>query len=150
MCLCMCVSCSLVSNSLQPHGLGLARLFCPWDSPGKNTGAGCPFPPQEIFLTQGLNPGLLHCRQTLDCVSHREAVWCALPLLFSLGVAPGFSLWWLLLLLSTGSRHSGFSICSLCAQLLHRMRNLSRPGVKPVSPVVAGRFWSTVPPWSPN
>ena len=27
--------------TLQPHGLKPARLFCPWDSPGKNTGGGC-------------------------------------------------------------------------------------------------------------
>ena len=26
---------------------------------------------QEIFLTQGLNPGLLHCRQNLYCLSHQ-------------------------------------------------------------------------------
>ena len=26
---------------------------------------------QEIFLTQGLNPGLLHCRQMLYCLSHQ-------------------------------------------------------------------------------
>ena len=34
---------------------------CPWDSPGKNTGVGCHFLLlQGIFLTQGLNPSLLH------------------------------------------------------------------------------------------
>ena len=30
-----------MSDSLQPHGLELARLLYPWDSPGKNTGVGC-------------------------------------------------------------------------------------------------------------
>ena len=36
---------SAVSDSLQSHGLQPARLFCPWDFPGKNTGVGChPFP----------------------------------------------------------------------------------------------------------
>ena len=35
------------------------------DSPGKNTGVGCHALPQGIFLTQGLNPGLPHCRQIL-------------------------------------------------------------------------------------
>ena len=35
------------------------RLFCPWDFPGKNTGVGCYFLLQGIFLTQGLNPHLL-------------------------------------------------------------------------------------------
>ena len=59
------VSRSVVSNSLQPNGLGLTRLFCPWDSPGKNTGVDCHFLLQGIFLTQGSNLGLLHCRQTL-------------------------------------------------------------------------------------
>ena len=38
-----CVSHSIVSNSLQPHGLQPARLFSPWDSPGKNTGLCCHF-----------------------------------------------------------------------------------------------------------
>ena len=27
--------------TLQPHGLWLARLHCPWDFPDKNTGVGC-------------------------------------------------------------------------------------------------------------
>ena len=38
--LCSVLSCSVVSNSLQPQGLWPARLLCPWDSPGKNTGEG--------------------------------------------------------------------------------------------------------------
>ena len=33
--------------------------------PGKNTRVGCHFLLQQTFLTQGLNPGLPHCRQTL-------------------------------------------------------------------------------------
>ena len=37
----------------------------PWDSPGKNTGVGCHFLLQGIFLTQGSNPHLLHCRWIL-------------------------------------------------------------------------------------
>ena len=43
----------------------------PWDSPGKNTGVGCHCLLQGIFPTQGLNPGLLHCRQTLYPLSHQ-------------------------------------------------------------------------------
>ena len=35
------------------------------DSPSKNTGVGCHALLQGIFLTQGLNPGLQHCRQSL-------------------------------------------------------------------------------------
>ena len=37
----MCASHSVVSNSLQPHGLWLAGLLCPRDSPAKNTGVDC-------------------------------------------------------------------------------------------------------------
>ena len=46
-------------------------VLCPWDSPGKNTGVGCHFLLQGIFLTQGSNPYLLHCGQILYCLSHR-------------------------------------------------------------------------------
>ena len=66
----VCVSSSVMSDSLRPHGLGPARLLCPWDFPDKNTGVGCHSLLQGIFLTQGLNPGLLHCSQTLYRLSH--------------------------------------------------------------------------------
>ena len=45
---------------LQPHGLQLTRLRCPWASPGRNNGVGCHFILQGIFLTQGLNSHPLH------------------------------------------------------------------------------------------
>ena len=37
---------------------------------------------QRIFPTQGSNPGLLHCRQVLYQLSHREAqeYWSGLPI----------------------------------------------------------------------
>ena len=44
---------------MWPYGLQPARLLHPRDSPGKNTGVGCHFLLQGIFLTQGLSPGLL-------------------------------------------------------------------------------------------
>ena len=59
----MCVSHLVVSDSLGPHGLQLTRLFCPWDSPGKNTGGRCHFLLQGIFRIQESNLGPLHCRQ---------------------------------------------------------------------------------------
>ena len=43
----MCL-CSVMSNFLQPHGLS-ARLLCPWNFPGKNTGIGCHFLLRWIF-----------------------------------------------------------------------------------------------------
>ena len=47
------------------------RLLCPWDIPDKNTGVGCHFLLQGIFLTPGLNPSLLHCRLIFYGQSHQ-------------------------------------------------------------------------------
>ena len=47
----MCVSHSVMSNSLQFHGLYPTRFLCPCNSPGKNTGVGCHSLLQGIFLT---------------------------------------------------------------------------------------------------
>ena len=41
------------------------------DSPGKNTGVGYHTVLQGIIPTQGWNPGLLHCRWILYCLSHQ-------------------------------------------------------------------------------
>ena len=60
----------LVAQSYT-SGLQPARLLCSWNFPGKNTGVGNYFLLQGIFLTQGLNPGLLRCRQILYCLSHQ-------------------------------------------------------------------------------
>ena len=42
----------------------------PWNSPGQNTGVGSLSLLQGIFPTQGLNPGLLHCRRILYQLNH--------------------------------------------------------------------------------
>ena len=42
-----------------------ARFLCPRNSPGKNIGVVSSFLLLGIFLTQGLNPGLLPCWQIL-------------------------------------------------------------------------------------
>ena len=54
-----------MADSLQPHELQPVRVLYPWDSPGKNTGEGCQSFLQGIFPTQGSNPGLLHCADSL-------------------------------------------------------------------------------------
>ena len=48
-----------MSNSLRRLETIAARLLCPWNSPGKNTGVGCLFLFQGIFLIQGSNSRLL-------------------------------------------------------------------------------------------
>ena len=84
------VHCSVMSNSLWPPWTIACQALSPWDFPGKNTGMGCHFLLQGIFLTQGLNLGLLHCRQILYRLNHQVTVirihgfHC-----FSLGSIPG-------------------------------------------------------------
>ena len=65
------VSCSVMSDSFLPHEPSSARLLCPWNSPGKNTGVGFHFLLQGIFPTQGSNLGVLHWRQILYLLSHK-------------------------------------------------------------------------------
>ena len=68
---CVYVLVAQLCLTLRPHGLWPTRLLYPWDSPGKNTGVRCHFLLQGIFLTQGSNPGLLHCRQIIYHLSHQ-------------------------------------------------------------------------------
>ena len=67
-----------MSDSLWCHG-----LYSPWCSPGQNTGVGSHFLLQGIFPTQGLNPGLPHCREIPYQLSHlgspRTLEWVAYP-----------------------------------------------------------------------
>ena len=51
---------------MQPYAVWPARLLCPWESPGKNTGVGCDALLQGIFLTQGSSLCLL-------CLLHWQA-----------------------------------------------------------------------------
>ena len=55
-----------MSDSLPPPG-----LYSPWDCLGQNVGVGSLSLLQEIFPTQGLNPGLPHCRWILYQLSHK-------------------------------------------------------------------------------
>ena len=58
-------------------------LCDPMDCAGQNTGVGSLSLLQGIFPTQGLNPGLLHCRRILYQLSHkgipRILEWAAYP-----------------------------------------------------------------------
>ena len=58
----ICVSRSVVSDSLRPHGQYLARLLCPWYFIGKSAGVACHFllqpsgkpDPNPLWLCQRL------------------------------------------------------------------------------------------------
>ena len=78
---------ALETSLLQP-----ARLLCSWNSQGKTTRVGCHSLLQGIFLTQGLNPDLPHCRQILYHLSHQGSpsqilyiiteCWVGFPMLY--------------------------------------------------------------------
>ena len=82
--LCYLMDCSPPGSSV--HG----------DSSGKNTRMGCHALLKGIFPTQGLNPGLLHCKGILYHLSHkgspRMLEWVAYPSPADLpvpGIKPG-------------------------------------------------------------
>ena len=117
------VSCSVVSNSLGPvdcsppgssvHGMSQARIL-EW--------VAIPLL-QGIFLTQGSNSGLLHCRRTLYHLSHQgeDSI---------MGFRPPGNRGKALLLLQPPSLWS-FMVAALVYQV-------SWP-----SPVTTGRAWDT-------
>ena len=75
---CVCALCrSVMFNSLQSHGLYPSKILCPWNFPGKNTGAGCHFLLQGIFPTQGLK---LHLLDLHFCVCTNRQILYPVPL----------------------------------------------------------------------
>ena len=71
---CVCVCMLVVQSCLTLCSLmdcSPARLLCLQNSPGKNSEVSCHALLQGIFLTQGLNLGLPHCRQFLYLLSHQ-------------------------------------------------------------------------------
>ena len=67
-----------------------------WNFPGKSTGVDCHFLLQGIFLTQGSNPGLPHCMQTLHHLSYQGSPYSSQ--FWTLKVkdegASRFEMWW--------------------------------------------------------
>ena len=65
----------LPNPEIEPRSPTLRADYLPAEPQGKpkNTGVGSLSLLQEIFPTQGLNPGLLHCRQILYQLSYQES-----------------------------------------------------------------------------
>ena len=59
------------SFSISPSNEYSGSLNSPWNSLGQNAGVGSLSLLQGIFPTQGSNPGLPHCRQILNQLSHK-------------------------------------------------------------------------------
>ena len=50
------LSCSVVSDSLKPHGLQPARLLCPWGYSTQEYWSGLPCPPPQALTNPGNQP----------------------------------------------------------------------------------------------
>ena len=68
-CCMMCKGLAKIMTVCNPRNQSI-RLLCPQYSSGKNTGVSSHSLFQGILQPQGSNPGLLHCRQSLYCLSH--------------------------------------------------------------------------------
>ena len=64
---------SVVSDSLQPHGLQPTRLLCPWGFSRQEYWSGFPHPPSGDLPDPGIKPRsrLLHCGQIIYRLSHQ-------------------------------------------------------------------------------
>ena len=79
---CVCVLVALTCLTL------CNPTVCPWNSLRKNTGVGCHALLQGIFLTQGWNQSLLHCRWILYHLSHQGNPYVAVAAAKSLQSCP--------------------------------------------------------------
>ena len=120
----------------------------PWDFLGKSTGVGYHFFLQGIFQTQESNPGLLHCRQTLYCLSHlgtqeryseSEVTQSCPTLCDPMDCSPPGSSVFLLLQYSP-DKNTGMG----CHFLLQG--DLPHPGIEPRSPALQADSLTSEPP----
>ena len=72
----LCQVASVMDESLQPCLPSPTKLFCPWNSPGKNTGMGFHALLQGIFPMQGQNLHLLHWQADPLPLSHKGSLRC--------------------------------------------------------------------------
>ena len=123
-----------MSDSLRPHG-----LYSLWNSPGQNTGVGSLSLLQGIFLTQGSNPSLQHCRQILYYLSHRGS-----PIEFKVKVKVAQSC----LTLCNSMDYTVHGI--LQARILEWVAFFSRGSSQPRSPTLQADSLPAEPPGKPK
>ena len=142
------ISHSVMSNSLQPHGLYPARLLCSWDSPSKNTGVGSHSLLQGLFLTQGSNPGLLWILYHLSQKSWHlfkkikiEAGGCGLVAMSCLALATPWTI------ACQATLAMGFPRQTYRSGLLFPSPgDIVDPGIEPGSPVLQANSLPSEPP----
>ena len=76
--MCALLSHSAMSDSLRSMDCSLTGSSVYGDSAGKSTGVGAHVFLQGIIPTQGLNSGLLHCRQILYHLSQQRSMYVVL------------------------------------------------------------------------
>ena len=125
------------------------RLLCPWNSPGKNTGMGNHSLLQGIFLTQGSYSGLLQCRQIPYHLSHQVKADNTILILSACVCAQSLSRVQLFVTPWTMAYQVSLSIgFSRSGLPFPPPGDLPDSGIKPsfpVSPTLAGRFFTTQP-----
>ena len=117
--------------------------------PGQNTGVGCHFLLQGIFPTQGLNPGLLHCRHILYHLSHYRSP----TLYFSLSL-PKVKVWltatpWTVAHQAPLSMEFSRQEYWSKGLPLPFPRDLPNPGIEPESPTLQADSLPSEPPGKP-
>ena len=76
-----------MSDSSRPHGLQPTRLLCPWDFPGKSTGAGCHCLLPDNLSVYALSIELRFGNSTRLKVAHMLQCLCLTPsMLFLSGI----------------------------------------------------------------
>ena len=143
-----------MSGSLRSQELQPSRLLCPWDFPGKSTGVGCHFLLQMIFLTQGLNPCLVHQQVDSLPLSHqgnrlyqdRSSLCLHMSAHCCLHAEPCLTLCDPMDCSLPGSSVHGISQARYWSGLpFPSPRDLLDPRIEPMSPTLAGRFFTTEP-----
>ena len=122
-----------------------ARLLCPWDFPGKNTGVGHHFLLQGIFPTQALNPGPRSKHLLISWLQSPSAVILLLLLL----LLSHFSCVRLCVTLWTVACKAPLSMGFSRQEYWNGLPcpstgDLPNPGIKPASLALAGRFFTTI------
>ena len=161
-------SCQVMSDCWDPMDCSPPGTSVHRDSPGKNTGVGCHFLLQGIFLTQESNLGLLHWRQILYWLSYKGSPMgydtihlgknlTQISRVFSwvlymhACVLSHFSHVWLFVTLGTLALQAPLSMRILQEEYWSRLLfpppgDLPHPGIEPMSltsPVLSGRFFTT-------
>ena len=111
-----------MSNSLRLHGLQPARLLCPWDSPGKNTGVGCHFLLQQvIIIISNAHMKFAQIRYAgshyIPPTTHKGKLFEVMDTLISLNVVITMQYVYQSIMLHTSHTYNSFSVYNISVKL---------------------------------